>query len=66
MGNRKHIRQNLAWCLALLAVVCASAQQPPATTAPPASGYVLGPDDQILIRALDGFDTYHESRPGGG
>jgi polysaccharide biosynthesis/export protein len=32
------------------------AQQPPATTAPSPSGYVLGPDDQILIRALDGLD----------
>ena len=31
-------------------------QQPPATTAPSSSGYVLGPDDQILIRALDGLD----------
>ena len=44
----------MALCLALLAVPYGSAQ--PATTAPPPSGYVLGPDDQILIRALDGFD----------
>jgi len=43
-------------CLALLAVACASAQQPPATIAPLASGYVLGPDDQIAIRALEGLD----------
>jgi polysaccharide export outer membrane protein len=44
-------------CVAFsLAVACASAQQPPATTAPPPSGYVLGPDDQILIRALEGLD----------
>jgi polysaccharide export outer membrane protein len=34
----------------------ASAQQPPAATAPPPSGYVLGPDDQIVIRALEGLD----------
>jgi len=58
MRNRKNIRQNLCatCCLALLAVACASAQQLPAITAPPPSGYVLGADDQILIRALDGFD----------
>ncbi len=58
MRNRKNIRQNLCatGCLALLAVACASAQQLPAITAPPPSGYVLGADDQILIRALDGFD----------
>ena len=57
MRNRKNMRRNLsAWCLALLAAGCASAQQPPATTAPPAPGYVLGPDDQIVIRALEGLD----------
>jgi polysaccharide export outer membrane protein len=28
----------------------------PAKTVPPPSGYVLGPDDQILIRALEGLD----------
>src|ERR1035437_4128158 len=26
------------------------------TPAPPPSGYILGPDDQILIRALEGLD----------
>jgi polysaccharide export outer membrane protein len=58
MRNRKNIWRNLAatWCLALLAIACASAQQPPGTTAPPPSGYVLGPDDQIVIRALEGLD----------
>ena len=57
MRTRKNIRRNLAaWCLALLAVACASARQLPATTAPPPSGYVLGPDDQIVIRALEGLD----------
>ena len=45
-----------ALCLALLAIACASAQQPPATTAPSPSGYVHGPDDQIAIRALEGLD----------
>lgn len=56
--NCKYIRQNLAaCCLALLSVTCMFAQQPPANNAPAASGYVLGPDDQILIRALEGFDV---------
>lgn len=56
--NFKTIRQNLraTLCLALLAVACAYAQQPPPTTAPPPSGYVLGPDDQIVIHALEGLD----------
>ena len=44
------------YLLAALALACAGAQQPAASTAPPASGYVLGPDDQILIRALEGLD----------
>ena len=46
----------VAFCLAVLAVACASTQEPPAATKPPPSGYVLGPDDQILIRALEGLD----------
>jgi polysaccharide export outer membrane protein len=46
----------IAFCLAVLAIACASAQQPPPTTAPSPSGYVLGPDDQIAIRALEGLD----------
>jgi polysaccharide export outer membrane protein len=56
--NRKNIRQNfgVASCLALFAIACAFAQQPGASTKPSPSGYVLGPDDQIVIRALDGFD----------
>jgi polysaccharide export outer membrane protein len=45
-----------ALCLAALALACATAQQPPAAGAPLPSGYVLGPDDQILIRALEGLD----------
>ncbi len=36
-----------------LAVAHSSAQQRAVTTAQTVSGYVLGPDDQILIRALD-------------
>jgi len=36
-----------------LAVVYASPPQPAVTATQPVSGYVLGPDDQILIRALD-------------
>ena len=46
----------VVFCLAVLAVACASAQQPPSAIAPSPSGYVLGPDDQILIRALEGLD----------
>jgi polysaccharide export outer membrane protein len=46
----------VAFCLTVLAVACASVQQSPAATTPPPSGYVLGPDDQILIRALEGLD----------
>jgi polysaccharide biosynthesis/export protein len=45
-----------AWCLALLAVSGAHAQDAPGSSARPASGYILGPDDQILIRALEGLD----------
>jgi polysaccharide export outer membrane protein len=58
MRNRKNIRQNLAgaWFLAVVAAACASAQQPSAATGPPPSGYILGPDDQIFIRALEGLD----------
>jgi polysaccharide export outer membrane protein len=40
----------------MLVVACALAQEPPIVTAPSPSGYVLGPDDQILIRALEGLD----------
>jgi len=43
-------RLSVALCLLLLALAPAPAQQPPP------SGYVLGPDDQILIRALEGLD----------
>jgi polysaccharide biosynthesis/export protein len=37
----------------VLAVLCAAAQQPAQTAALPDSGYVLGPDDQIVIHAID-------------
>jgi len=40
---------SVALCLLLLVIAPAHAQQPP-------SGYVLGPDDQIAIRALEGLD----------
>jgi polysaccharide biosynthesis/export protein len=43
-------------CLALLAIASAPSQEPATTSASPPSGYVLGPDDQIVIRALEGFD----------
>jgi len=39
--------------MVLLAALCAAAQQPAQTAAQPDSGYVLGPDDQIVIRAID-------------
>jgi len=39
--------------IVLLAAVCAAAQQPTGTAAQSDSGYVLGPDDQIVIRAID-------------
>ena len=55
--NRTFRNLRVAFCLAVLAVAGASASSPRATTAPPSSGYVLGPDDQILIRALEGLDT---------
>jgi polysaccharide export outer membrane protein len=45
----------VAFCLAALAAPYGSAQ--PASVEPIPSGYVLGPDDQIMIRALDGFDV---------
>lgn len=37
----------------VLAAFCAAAQQPAQTAALPDSGYVLGPDDQIVIHAID-------------
>jgi polysaccharide export outer membrane protein len=36
-----------------LAVLYVSAQQPTATRAETGSGYVLGPDDQLVVRAVD-------------
>ena len=39
-----------------LAVVYAAAQQPPVTGTQTVSGYVLGPDDQIVIRLIDAPD----------
>jgi len=39
--------------MVLLAALCAAAQQPAPTSGQPDSGYVLGPDDQIVIRALE-------------
>ena len=39
--------------IVLLAALCAAAQQPAQTAVQADSGYVLGPDDQIVIRAID-------------
>ncbi len=52
-----HHRILIAALALLLAAVLPAAAQPPAPPAAPSpSGYVLGPDDQILIRVLDGLD----------
>jgi polysaccharide export outer membrane protein len=42
-----------AFLMVLLAPLCAIAQQPAGTGALPDSGYVLGPDDEIAIHAID-------------
>lgn len=39
--------------IAVLTALCAIGQQPPETLVLPDSGYVLGPDDQIVIHAID-------------
>ena len=39
--------------MVVLAAFCAAAQQPAQTAALPDSGYVLGPDDQIVIHAME-------------
>jgi polysaccharide export outer membrane protein len=39
--------------MAVLAAFCAAAQQPPKTAALPDSGYVLGPDDEIVVHATE-------------
>jgi polysaccharide biosynthesis/export protein len=51
----KSIVQNLLAVVAMAAAasVYAAAQQPAATATQTASGYVLGPNDQILIRSMD-------------
>jgi polysaccharide export outer membrane protein len=54
--NRIFRNLRVAFCLAVLATACASAQQPTASTPSSPSGYVLGPDDQLAIRALEGLD----------
>lgn len=42
-----------AFLVVLLTAVCATAQQPANTRNQSEAGYILGPDDQILIRVLD-------------
>jgi polysaccharide export outer membrane protein len=50
----KNIVQALLVFVSLnLAIAFAAAQQPAATTSQSVSGYVLGPDDEIKIRAMD-------------
>jgi polysaccharide export outer membrane protein len=55
--NHKKIRwhQSTAGLLVLVAGFCAFGQEAPANITP--SGYVLGPDDQILIRVPEGLDV---------
>jgi polysaccharide export outer membrane protein len=45
---------------AFVMAACAPAQQPAETGPPRVSGYVLGPDDQILIRALETGDMFEK------
>jgi polysaccharide export outer membrane protein len=42
-----------AFAILTLAVVYAAAQQPAVTSTQTVSGYVLGPDDEIMIRGID-------------
>ncbi len=42
-----------AFFMLALTAFSAAAQQPALTAALPDSGYVLGPDDQIVIHAID-------------
>ncbi len=46
-------RTGAGFVLVVLTAFCAVAQQPAATAKKLDSGYVLGPDDQIVIRAID-------------
>ena len=46
-------RTGAGFFIVLLFAFCAAAQQPAETAALPDSGYVLGPDDQIVIHAID-------------
>jgi polysaccharide export outer membrane protein len=57
MRNQRKIRWNhrTACFLAIVAGACAFAQKPPEST--DASGYLLGPDDQILVRAPEGLNA---------
>ncbi len=48
------LKKTGAWFfMAVLTAFCAAAQQPAKETPQPDSGYILGPDDQIVIRAID-------------
>jgi polysaccharide export outer membrane protein len=52
------IHQNaMRWALSLAVFsACAVAQPPAAPTSQPDAGYVLGAEDQVVIRALEGLD----------
>src|ERR1017187_3250306 len=41
------------FCIVVVLALCAAAQQPAETAKKLDSGYVLGPDDQIVIHAID-------------
>jgi polysaccharide export outer membrane protein len=55
----KSIVKNSIAVLVMLtfAIVCARAQQPAATAMQTVSGYVIGPDDEIMIRGIDGSEA---------
>ena len=58
------LKKTAAGCfIVLLAALCAAAQQPAQTAAQPDSGYVLGPDDQIVIRAIDAPEISDKPMP---
>jgi polysaccharide export outer membrane protein len=46
-----------------LATVCVAAQQPTITPTQTVSGYVLGPDDEIVIRGIEGPEATGQPNP---
>ena len=50
---KRALKTGAGFFMVFLVALCVGAQQPDKTTVQPDSGYVLGPDDQIVIRAID-------------